>query len=521
MSSEITSRGTILSRNPATQQVLGEVPITSVDDVSRAVEAARKAQQSWSDLSLEERLGRIRMFSHILMVHRRKIAELITRETGKPLIESFGGELMGPLDTCKWLQENAARVLAPEEVRLNRLLFRGKRSYNLPQPVGVVGIISPWNYAFSIPVTAALMALAAGNTVIIKPSPKAPLVGEAIANYFRMAGFPRGVVTVVQGDRDQARELIESRVDRIVFTGSVGGGKAIASLAAAELIPCTLELGGKHPGIVLGDVDVEKVARAIAWCAFTNAGQACASIERLYVHTDVHDALALRIAEIAASLRVGDGMDANTDVGPLIDKQQLDNVTRLVGDAVARGATVLAGAKPLPALKGNFYAPTVLTDVTQDMPIARDEIFGPVLPIIRVDSFVDAINLANDSDLALGASIWTADEGLGEYLARSINAGMVWVNDGLYSHACADAPWGGSRYSGFGKTHSEHALREFVHFKHIGVDKQGTRDYMYPYNADRLQLVEQSLIVSYARIFADKVTALPRLVASWLRARRR
>jgi acyl-CoA reductase-like NAD-dependent aldehyde dehydrogenase len=520
MSSEITSRGTILSRNPANQQVLGEVAITSVDDVSRAVELARKSQQTWSELSLDERLSRIAMFSRILMVHRRKIAELITKETGKPLIESFGGELMGPLDTCKWLLDNAAGVLAPEEVRLNRLLFRGKRSYNLPQPIGVVGIISPWNYAFSIPVTAALMALAAGNTVVIKPSPKAPLVGEAMANLFRISGFPKGVVTVVQGDRDQASALVAARVDRIVFTGSVAGGRAIMSLAAQQLIPVTLELGGKHPGIVLADADVEKAAQAIAWCAFTNAGQACASIERLYVHTDVHDALAARIAEIAGSLRVGEGLDPNTDVGPLIDKGQVDNVTRLVQDAITRGATVLSGARGLDGIGGHFYLPTVLTGVTQDMPIAREEIFGPVLPIIRVDSFVDAINLANESNLALGASIWTADEGLGEYLARLVNAGMVWVNDGLYSHSCASAPWGGTRYSGFGKTHSEHALREFVHFKHIGVDKQGVRDWQYPYSQARLELVEQSLVVSYARIFAERIAALPRLIAAFFRVRR-
>lgn len=520
MSVELTSTNTLRSRNPANGEVLGEVSISTTSEISARVEHARLAFSSWSKLSLRERLVFIERFRRQVMERLDELARLITMETGKPQIESYVAELFGPLETCQWLTKNSPALLAPQPVKLNRIFFTGKKSYNLFEPLGVVAIISPWNYAFAIPVSTMLTALAAGNTVILKPSPKTPLLGQAIQKLFWEAGFPEGTVSVVTGDKEEAKTLVLSPVDRVVFTGSVGGGKAIMALAAEKLHPVTLELGGKHPAIVLEDADIDKIAAPIVWTAFTNAGQACASIERLYVVKPLAKKLAKRVAELAAELRLGNGMSADVDVGPLIDEEQLRRVESLVEQAVASGARVLTGGRARRDLGGHFYEPTVIVGVDQSMALLQQEIFGPVLPIIPVDHADQAVALANYCHLALGASVWTADLKRGQALARRIQAGMVWINDGLYSHACPDAPWGGMKDSGFGRTHSAAGLYDFVNLKHVGVDRQGKRDWNYPYSADRLELVRNGIEFCHGRGLRSKLQSLGRLIRSAFKVRR-
>jgi succinate-semialdehyde dehydrogenase/glutarate-semialdehyde dehydrogenase len=521
MSVELTNANMLRSKNPANGQVLGEVAVSTGVEILARVEKARAAFGSWRKLTLRERLGYIDRFHACLMEQRDELAQLITRETGKPLIESYIAELFGPLETCRWLSKNAPRLLAPQSVRLNPIFFLGKRSYNIHEPLGVVAVISPWNYAFTIPVCTMLTALAAGNTVILKPSPKTPLLGKAIEKLFWQAGFPEGTVSVVTGDRLEAKTLVLSDVDRVVFTGSVAGGKAIMGLAAEKLHPVTLELGGKHPAIVLEDADVDKIAPAVAWTAFTNAGQACASIERLYVVKPLAEKLSRRVAELAAQLRLGDGTKPDVDVGPMIDEEQLRHVEQMVEQAVSAGARVLCGGRARRDLGGCFYEPTVVTGCDHSMDLIKKEIFGPVLPIIVVDNVDEAVALANHSRLALGASVWTSNLKAGEALAGRIRAGMVWVNDGLYSHACPQAPWGGLRDSGFGRTHSAVGLLDFVNLKHIGVDKQGARDWNYPYSKDRLAFVQAGLELCHGKGFTAKLRALGRAIRGVFKVRGR
>jgi len=367
MSVELTPENTLRSRNPATLEVLGEAPVSSQEEILSRVAAARSASQSWRALPLIERLSLIERFAAVLERRKDEVAELITKETGKPLMESYSGEVFGPLETCRWLRRHSARLLSPEKVRLNPLFFFGKRSYNVYEPLGVVAVISPWNYAFSIPVSTMLTALAAGNTVIVKPSPKTPMTALKIAELFEEAGFPAGAVSVVIGDRVEARSLVLSEVDRVVFTGSVGGGRAIMGLAAHRLHPVSLELGGKHAALVLADADVDKVAEAIVWAAFTNCGQACASIERLYVEQPLARKLSLKLAELTRALRVGDGMKPDTDVGPLIDAA----ARRRLQEAVARAAAVAEVAYRYPEARvpsgGFFVGPAIVTGVPLTM----------------------------------------------------------------------------------------------------------------------------------------------------------
>lgn len=517
MNEQTASKPWIVCVNPANKQEIGRVQPASSQEIAETVKTARLRQQEWAQVSLSERLRYIEQFRRLLYSWRDKVASTITAETGKPLMEAHIAEVFSVLETCNWLQKNAATVLAPKKVRINTLLMPGKRSYNVFEPVGVVGVIAPWNYPFSIPVATTLFALAAGNAVILKPSPKTALTAAFLMDLLEAAGFPQGLIGLVQGDREEGRELILSGgIDRISFTGSVAGGKAIMNLAAQKLIPVSLELGGKHAAIVLADSDVDAIGDALVWAAFTNAGQACASIERLYVEAAIADRLAERLTRLTAALRLGDGMLPYTDVGPLVDESQLARVKAQVDDAVAKGAKVRTGGRIRDDLGGYFFEPTFITEATSDMAVMRDEIFGPVLPMQVVKDAAEAIRLANDSQLGLGASIWTSDLQRGEAMAREIQAGMVWINDSLYSHAIPDAPWGGIKHSGFGRMHSTAELLELVYCKNIGVNKQRRQDWHYPYSVRGLRQLVGGMALLHAGKVTEKISGLWNVVRTKL-----
>lgn len=506
---------TIVSRNPANREVLGETAISAKEDIYRTTDRARAAFEHWKNVPLRDRLEKVEQFRKLLMKERENVAALITRECGKPFGEALISDVFGILETCTWLKRKAPRLLGGKHrTDLNPIFFTGKKSYNIHEPLGVVAVISPWNYPFSIPAASLLMALVAGNAVILKPSPRCPLVATELVNMLIRAGFPADLVGLVQGDKEEAEALILSGVNRVIFTGSVQGGKAIMQIAAKKLIPVTLELGGKHPAIVLDDADPAKIAGAITWCAFTNAGQACASIDRLYVHRSVADNLLARIIEATKKLRMGDGMSPVTDIGPIIDDSQMKRFEQVVTDAVAKGAKLVAGGKPRTDLGGYFFEPTIVTNVDSSMLLADEEIFGPILPVTVFDTVDQAVAMANNSELGLAASIWTGAPARGEELAKQIEAGIVWINDGLYSHVCPDAPWGGVKYSGFGRAHSSIELLDFVNIKNIGVSRQGTREWHFPYSRQSLDYLLDGMELIHGESVASKAAALTRIVRS-------
>ncbi|HXJ92715.1 MAG TPA: aldehyde dehydrogenase family protein [Terriglobia bacterium] len=462
----------IQSLNPATADLLAEFDAAEPEEVEAAVAEARGAAPVWRSLGAAGRARHLVRLREALFDRRHDLAALITRETGKPRLEALLTEVMVTLDALDFLARHGPAFLAPESVPHQNLAVRFKRGRLEYEPYGVVGIISPFNYPFSIPMHQIAAALVAGNTVVLKPSEFTPQAGLAIQQIADDAGLPAGVLNVVVGDGVTGSALVNAAIDKLVFTGSVATGKGIQVEAARRLLPTVLELGGKDPVIVCADADLDLASSGTVWGAFTNAGQACLSAERVYVVENVADRFIELCEEKTKRLRVGAGEDPDTEVGPLIRERQLKVVEELVAEAVAAGATVLSGGRRTsPAgLAGFFYEPTVLTNVHHGMRIMREETFGPVLPIMTVRDEAEAVRLANDSEFGLSASIWTRDLQGGERLARSLECGSVMVNDCLSSFGIAEAPHGGFKLSGPGRTHSRLGVMEMARVKYIDVD---------------------------------------------------
>jgi acyl-CoA reductase-like NAD-dependent aldehyde dehydrogenase len=477
---EVTS--TITSINPATGQPLGEVPDRSADEVRSAVELSRTAQRAWAQLSLEARCRRVLRYAEVLMERAEEMVDLLVREGGKTRLEALGMEVVIVADLVRYFAKHAPEMLAPEPVPLH--LMKHRASYLHFVPRGVVGIIAPWNFPFSIPIGETMMALIAGNGVVCKPSEVTPLVALKAKELYLAADLPPDLFQVVTGRGATGAALIDSGIDYCIFTGSVATGKKVGAACGERLIPCTLELGGKAPAVVCQDADLDRTAAAITWGGFANSGQVCASVERVYVVDAIHDALVAKIVEQTKVLRQGDASSSLTDVdvGAMAWDQQVAIVEKLVNSAVASGAKVETGGHRGPA-PGLFFEPTVLTNCRQDMDVMTKEIFGPVIPIMRVASEDEAIRLANDSHLGLLAYVFTRDRERGKRIADQIEAGTVMVNDVLSTYGCPETPWGGVKQSGIGRTHSALGLRDLCETRHVNYDRVslGREVWWYPY----------------------------------------
>jgi acyl-CoA reductase-like NAD-dependent aldehyde dehydrogenase len=507
----------VSSVNPATGAVLRELECASGSEVLLAVTRARAAQAAWAGVGVRKRIAVLREFQLRLQEKKSEIAEAITREAGKPVAEALTTEVLVVLDAARFLIDNAFHLLHDEPLTHGNLATKLKRGRLVREPYGVVGIISPWNYPFSIPATETLAALVAGNAVVLKPSEFTSLTALELESLLHAAGLPRDVFQVVVGDGATGAALIhsetgESKIDKLVFTGSVATGKRIAGAAAERLLPVVLELGGKDPMLVLQDADADIASSAAVWGAFVNAGQTCLSVERCYVHCSLYEEFLRACVEKTKKLRVGDGRYPETDVGPMIHERQLRIVEAHVEDAVRRGARVLAGGARLPELGKNFYKPTVLADVTQEMGIMREETFGPVLPVMAFDSDEEAVKLANDSEYGLAASVWTRDRARGERLARRIQAGTVMVNDVVSCFGISEAPHGGVKSSGVGRAHGRFGLEEMVRLKYLDSDLvPGMKKvWWYGYSASFARQMEGFIDFQFARGLGERLRGMLR-----------
>jgi acyl-CoA reductase-like NAD-dependent aldehyde dehydrogenase len=508
--------------NPADGKAFAEVSLLDRAQAGRALEAARDAFAGWSRLSPAERGRPLLRLREVVLEEADALAALITREQGKPASEAQAVEIFPALEALKHLARSTGDHLRDEPVPSDVLLFAQKDCRLVYEPYGVVLVITPWNYPFAISLIGMATALAAGNTVVLKPAPSTTLVGLRLGEMCRRAGLPEGVANVVATDDTVASALVEDpRVSKIVFTGSVGTGKRIMAAAAQNLTPVVLELGGKDPAIVCKDADLGRAARGIVWGAFANAGQTCASVERVYVQREIAESFLQRVVAETKALHMGDPAHGGTDIGPLSLERQRAIVDDHVADARARGAQVQTGGTR-PDGPGFYYPPTVLTGVDHSMKVMREETFGPVLPVMAVDSLDEAIRLANDSSYGLTASGWTRDPETARRLERELSAGVVTINDCVSSYGEPTAPWGGYRQSGIGRVHGLAGLREMVQVKYVTADpSRRTAPWWYPYDDEYARMMAVTGRALHARSFPVRVVNQLRLLTFprfWRRA---
>jgi len=461
---------TLPSINPATGEVLAHVDGTPVSSLPDIVARARTTQREWAKFSMRDRCAKLRKLRERIMASRNELADAVVRESGKPRVEALFADIFVALDSAEYWSRNASRALRMRRVPHHSTAAKAKRGYLAYDPLGVIAIISSWNYPLAIPISQIIPALAAGNAVVCKTSDFTPQCGALIEKLFIKAGFPKGLVTVVQGGGEVGQALIDASPDKVMFTGSVATGRRVAEACAKKLIPSVLELGGKDAMIVLADANLEVASSAAVWGGYTNCGQVCLSVERLFVEQTAAEKFIALCVEKTKKLRLGPGSDPATDVGPLIRPQHVQRMSELVRDAVSRGANVLCGGNPRPELGPNFFELTVISGVDSSMKLFQEETFGPILAIQIVRDAQEAIAQANDSPFALSASIWTKDKSRGMALAGELRAGAVMVNDAISYFGIAEAPHGGCGASGWGRTHGQAGLLEMVQTKYIDVD---------------------------------------------------
>ena len=507
----------IIVYNPATTHEIGRAPLTMPEEVARAVGRAREAQPAWASRSFHERGSVIMEARKIILNELDEIADLISRETGKPGAEAIAMEVAPALDLMQYFARKTATLLRPRRISVGLYWTMGRSSYEIYKPLGVVGIISPWNFPWATPLDEVVMALMAGNSAVLKPSELTPLTAMKIHDALSRAGLPENVFQVVTGDGSTGAALVASGVDKIMFTGSVATGRRVAEAAAKYLIPVVLELGGKDAMIVLDDANIVNAARGALWGAFANCGQSCASVERCYVHESIAEQFTAEVVRETKRLRQSTNTDKATDLGPMSSERQLSIVERHVNQAINHGAVALTGGERVRDVAGPFYPPTVLTNVTHEMDVMREETFGPVLPIMTFRTDEEAVRLANDSDFGLTASVWTNNIGRGQQLARQIDAGTVTINDVLYTHAIAQTPWGGTKQSGLGRTHGQAGLLELVRPQHVHVNRLPLIPDLWWFNYDE---GAGRLFRGFARRFASgslfqASLLLPQMIRRW------
>lgn len=473
--------GTIRNTEPATGRPFPALPITPPGEVRAVVARARQAQKKWAALTWREREMRLLAFRDLVVDRSDALIDLLCRENGKARFEALTHEVFPIADLTQFFAKRARRLLVDEPIPLH-LFGPIKRSYLQYVPRGVIGVISPWNFPFSIPMGDVIMALAARNAVVVKPSEWTPRIMLQAKELLDEAGIDPDLVGVVLGGGDTGRALVESGVDMVIFTGSVATGRKVGAMCGERLIPYVAELGGKDAAIVLPDVKVEDAAKQVVWGAFANSGQICGAVERVLVHESIEEPFVHHVLELTSRLRQGDpaGED-HVDVGAMVVPNQIHTIEDHLADAVAKGATVLTGGRAGEG-QGRFFPPTVLTGVLPTMKVWREETFGPVLPIRTFREEEEAIAEANDSPFGLNAYVFSRSVPKAERIARRLEAGTVMINDVLYTHTLPETPWGGVKQSGLGRVHGLQGLKDLSEIRHVNKPRFSMLPmWMFPY----------------------------------------
>jgi succinate-semialdehyde dehydrogenase/glutarate-semialdehyde dehydrogenase len=468
-------------KSPVTLEPIGEFESASAEEVCAAALRARKAQASWAELTVKQRAAHAWRLLDQFVKRQDEIVDVVIRETGKARSEAIGMEVFACCDAIAYYAKRAPRFLAPEKRRIHGLMGFAKRLRLVYKPLGVVGLITPWNGPVVLAVNPLVQALLAGNAVVHKPSEVTPFSALLVKQLVDEAGFPPDLYQVVQGDGQTGAALIEAGVDKVSFTGSVATGRKVAEACGRLLIPCTLELGGKDAMIVCADADLERAAQGALLGSCMNTGHYCCGTERIYVVEPIYDRFVDKVVAAAKQLRQSD--TGESDVGAVFWDQQMQIIEGHVADAVAKGAKVLVGGRRNPKLAGLYYEPTVVVDVDHDMELMRKETFGPIVAIQKVRDEEEALRLANDSEYGLNGNVWTTDAEKGQRLAERMETGGVCVNDMAMTYGIPEAPFGGVKASGVGQVNGAQGIRGYCHAHPILADRKGRGPIQggYPY----------------------------------------
>src|SRR5580698_2347130 len=487
--------------NPATGEIVATVPDLSAEEVAEMAARARAAQPGWEAYGFDGRARVLLRAQKWLMDNADQVIATIMSETGKTFEDASLAEISYAGNAFGFWAKTGPEYLADERVKSSQLLVKGKKLIMRYRPLGLIGVIGPWNYPLTNSFGDCIPALMAGNSVILKPSEITPLTSLLMAEGLAECGLPENVLQVATGRGETGAALIE-HVDMIMFTGSTRTGRKVAEAAARRLIPASLELGGKDPMIVLSDADLERAANFATYFSMQNAGQTCISIERVYVEEPVYDEFVAKVSAKVRALRVGrpDGGFGTVEVGAITFPAQLETIKDHVADATQKGARVLTGGKQVPGA-GRFYEPTVLVDVDHSMKIMTEETFGPTLPIMKVADAEEAIRLANDSPYGLGSSVFTRDTERGEAIARRLDAGASNVNDAMINYTVLELPMGGAKASGLGSRHGAGGIRKYCSQQAIVVTKLAMKKelFMYPYKPRTSRLLAGVFKLMYGR----------------------
>lgn len=453
----------IKSYNPANNELLGEVEETKLNEIERIYRKSKEASKIWGYLTLKERILYIQKLYNIIKSKKQEFAELITNEVGMPISESLYDVDSG-LEHIEWYMNNAPKIIGEkityeDEKEIDKIIF---------EPKGVVAVIIAWNFPFSSFVWQAVTNLLVGNTVIIKHSELVPLCSKFIYDMVNSV-LPKNVYNVVYGNGEIGRKIVEQDIDLICFTGSTKTGQSLYKIAGEKFIGAVLECGGSAPGIVFEDADIDNVIESMYINKFANSGQICDGQKRLIVHKSKIEEVCNKFKECIENKHIGNPLDEKTEIGPIVSIGQLEKLEEQVKDAVEKGAKVICGGKRLEYNNGNYYLPTILTNITKDMKVYTEEVFGPVIPIIEFDAIEQAINIANDTQYGLGGYVYTTDREKFDRVVKELKTGMIAWNNLYYLRPCN--PFGGYKKSGLGKNNSEIGLQELCNMKIVTYEK--------------------------------------------------
>jgi acyl-CoA reductase-like NAD-dependent aldehyde dehydrogenase len=496
----VDAREGIPVENPATGEIIAHVPDLGAADVAEMAARGRVAQREWEAYGFEGRARVLRRAQKWLMDNAERVTATIVSETGKTHEDAQLAEIGYAGNAFGFWAKEGPHYLADEAVKSSQILVKGKKLILRYRPLGLIGVIGPWNYPLTNSFGDCIPALMAGNSVILKPSEITPLTSLLMAEGLLECGLPENVLQIATGRGETGAALVE-HVDMIMFTGSTRTGKKVAEAAARRLIPASLELGGKDPMIVLADADLERAANYATYFSMQNAGQTCISIERAYVEAPVYDEFVAKVSEKVRALRVGKPEGLGTvEVGAITFPPQMDTIKDHVADAVSKGARVLTGGQEAPGA-GRFYEPTVLVDVDHSMKCMTEETFGPTLPIMKVSDVDEAVRLANDSPYGLGASVFTRDSARGEAIARRLDVGAANVNDALINYTVLEMPMGGAKASGLGSRHGAGGIRKYCAQQSIVVTRLAMKKeiFMYPYKPRTSKMLGGLFKLMYGR----------------------